>query len=142
MLYASSRPALTKALTSLDTLSVSSKSELTPSAYLDRLSQQGAPPPISSREREIEDARAAERADAVHGTITSRSRVSHLGSAGLGLKWAEEAIQAVEAFQSFDDNNLLAIFRIDVASEILSLIHKEPCDPEDVSTNLPAETPC
>ncbi|GJJ12117.1 hypothetical protein Clacol_006358 [Clathrus columnatus] len=140
MLYASSRSALVKVLTSPSLLSVSSKTELTPSAYSSHLSQQAAPALISFREKEMTDVQAAERADTASGRTTSRTRTTHLGGARIGLEWTEEAIQAVAAFQGANENNLL-IFEIDVDSETLSLHYQGSCTPDDVASQLPAESP-
>lgn len=140
MLYASSRSSLVRTLATPDTLSVSLKSELTPSAYMAHLSQQAAPPPISERERQIEGVHAAERADAAAGRTPSQTQASHLGGARIDLEWAEDAVQAVEAFQTSESGSLL-VFKIDASSEILSLTHSGVCVPDDVSSMLPAETP-
>lgn len=140
MLYASSRSSLVKTLAAPNTLSVSSKSELTPSAYMAYLSQQAAPPPISERERQMQGVQAAERADAAAVGTPFQTRASHLGGARIDLEWAEDAVQAVKTFQTSESDNLL-VFNIEASSEILSLTHSGVCTPDDVSSMLPAESP-
>jgi len=95
MLYASTRLTLLKSLGSTvftDSIFATSKEDLTASAYASHLRHVAAPHPLSTREQEMVDLRAAERETASYDG--SRARTSHIG-AGVGLNWSEEVERAV-----------------------------------------------
>lgn len=96
MLYASTRLTLLKYLGSTaftDSIFATSKEDLTADAYASHLRHVAAPDPLSNREQEIIELRAAERETASYDG--SRARTSYIGT-GVGLNWSEEAEQAVK----------------------------------------------
>ena len=96
MLYASTRLTLLKSLGSTvftDSIFATSKEDLTADAYTSHLRHVAAPHPLSIREQEMIELRAAERETASYDG--SRARTSYVG-AGVGLNWSEEAERAVK----------------------------------------------
>ena len=96
MLYASTRLILLKSLGSTvftDSIFATSKEDLTADAYTSYLRHVAAPLPLSIREQEMVELRAAERETASYDG--SRARTSYIGT-GVGLNWSEEAERAVE----------------------------------------------
>lgn len=112
MLYASTRSALTKSLGSAhftDSLFATSKADLTPQAYAAHKAQLAAPQPLSAREQEIADARAAERA--AGGTYDgSSARRNHVGQT-VGMKWNDEVEQAVKNLGQGSGSELVILVR-------------------------------
>jgi twinfilin-like protein len=104
MLYAASRASLSKGLGSgyfVDSLFATSLADLTAESYKAHLAHNAAPKPLSEREREIEEAKAAEKsAEPVYEG--SRARKTHVGNP-IGFQWDPKA---EEAFQSFVTNQL------------------------------------
>lgn len=95
MLYASTRNSLIKALgsaTFADSLFATSKTDLTPEAYAAHKRHIAAPKPLSSREQELADIRAAENnSQSYQGTS---ARTSHVKNP-VGFPWSEEAESAI-----------------------------------------------
>ena len=115
MLYASTRSALTKGLGSTnfpDSLFATSKEDLTPKAYAAHKAHNAAPQPLSAREQEIADARAAERASGV-AYEGSSARRNHVG-VSVGMKWSEEAEKAVKSLGEGSDSYLILLVRLSV----------------------------
>jgi len=101
MLYASTRGSLTKSLGSTlftDMIFASSRADITPEAYAAHRRHITAPKPLSAREREIADLRAAESSGS-HGT---RARVNHVAT-GVELQWPQEVKEAVKHLTTSDD---------------------------------------
>jgi twinfilin-like protein len=95
MLYASTRGSLTRSLGSTlftDTIFASSKTDLTPEAYAAHRRHLAAPKPLSAREQEIANVRAAESSDSYNG---SHTRANHVGT-GVELQWPQELEEAVK----------------------------------------------
>jgi twinfilin-like protein len=95
MLYASSRLSLVKNLGSslfTDSIFATSKTDLTPDAYAAHLRHVAAPDPLSSREQELVDLRAAENAAASYEG--SQARRTHVGTSP-GFRWTQDAEDAV-----------------------------------------------
>lgn len=110
MLYAASRNTLMKSLGSnnfTDSLFATSKADLTPDAYASHRAHIAAPKPLSAREKEMADIKAAERADG-GGYEGSRARQNHLGT-GVGLNWSQDVEEAVKALGDGDDSRLVVI---------------------------------
>jgi twinfilin len=102
MLYASTRGSLTKSLGSAfftDTIFASSKADITPEAYAAHRRHLAAPKPLSSREQEIADVRAAESSGSYNG---SRTRSSHVGPR-VELQWTQEVEEAIKNLTENDD---------------------------------------
>lgn len=94
MLYASTRASLLKSLGSTlftDSIFATSTADLTSEAYASHKRHVAAPKPLSAREQEMADIRAAESGGAYEG---SRARASHIGT-GVGLPWSKEVEDAV-----------------------------------------------
>ncbi|KAI6009399.1 hypothetical protein F5J12DRAFT_37253 [Pisolithus orientalis] len=82
MLYASTRNSLSKSLGSTvftDSLFATSKADVTPEGYAAHKRHQAAPQPLSAREQEMADIKAAERQAAGNVYEGSRARQNHLG---------------------------------------------------------------
>lgn len=109
MLYASTRASLLKALGSslfADSIFATSKADLTAEAYASHLRHVAAPHPLSSREQELADLRAAENDTATYEG--SRGRASHIGT-GVGLNWSSEVEYAVSELGQGSSNALVVI---------------------------------
>ncbi|KAI5123335.1 hypothetical protein M0805_001760 [Coniferiporia weirii] len=141
MLYASTRSSLTKSIGSshfTDTLFATSKTDLTPEAYIAHKAHLAAPQPLSAREREIADARAAERQMGVTYE-GSRARRSYVGT-GVGLNWSEEAKRAVQDLKG-GQGDALVLLSIDAASETLILSSTTKCIVGELAGRLPSSEP-
>lgn len=117
MLYASTRASFLKSLGSTvftDSLFATSKSDLTPEAYISHLKHMAAPKPLSAREQEMADIRAAERSTAptYEG---SRARTSIVGT-GVGLDWTAEVESAVEDLGKGEEDAIVVIVRLKYSS--------------------------
>ena len=110
MLYASSRASLLKSLGSTtfsDNLFATSKSDLTPEAYSAHRKHVAAPKPLSAREQEMADIRAAER-ETAPSYEGSRTRQAIVGT-GVGLKWSQEVESAVEELGKEEESGLVIV---------------------------------
>ncbi|KAJ3905364.1 hypothetical protein F5879DRAFT_950964 [Lentinula edodes] len=142
MLYAATRASLLKHLGSTvftDSLFATSKSDLTPEAYLAHLKHIAAPKPLSSREQEMEDIRLAERSNAP-SYEGSRARTSIVGT-GVGLNWTADVESAVKEMGNSDESGLVVI-TIDTASETLVLSSVAPMKIDTLKSSLPSSEPC
>lgn len=111
MLYASTRNALTKSLGSsvfTDSLFATSKLDVTPEAYVKHKKHMTAPQPLSAREQEMADIRAAEREAGGASYEGSSARRNHLG-ARVGLSWAPEVEEAVKELWMGESSRLVVI---------------------------------
>jgi twinfilin-like protein len=102
MLYASTRNSLMKALGSaafVDSIFATSKDDLTPEAYAAHKRHITAPKPLSSREQELADVRAAENNSLSHQGTTART--SHVNDS-IGFPWSDEAETAIVNFSRAD----------------------------------------
>ena len=84
--------------------------DLTPEAYASHKRHIAAPKPMSAREQEMADIRAAER-EGGGGYDGSRSRQNHVG-AGVGLNWSSEVEEAVRELGIGDGSRLVVIVSI------------------------------
>jgi twinfilin-like protein len=161
MLYASTRNALTKSLGSsvfTDSIFATCKADVTADAYVKHRKHMAAPKPLSTREQEMADVRAAEREAGGGSYEGSRARQNHLGT-GVGLNWSPEVEEAVKELGSGEESRLLVIvsslwFRlyfmfidsglqsIDTLSETLVLKSAEEISVEQLGSALPATEPC
>lgn len=139
MLYASTRGALTKALGDQrfkDSIFATSKSDLTPEAYEAHQRHLSAPKPLTAREKELEEIRAAEResSSAYEG---SGVRQSIVGSR-VGMKWTDEA---GEALKELTTGGKAVVLSIDPANEVLVLKNTQDVSLEDFPGTLPTAEP-
>lgn len=111
MLYASTRNSLTKSLGSTvftDSIFATAKTDVTPEAYAAHKRHLAAPKPLSAREQEIANIRAAEReAGVVYEG--SKARQNHLGQGKIGYQWSQEAEDAVKRLGSGEGNHVVVL---------------------------------
>ncbi|KAF8432416.1 actin depolymerizing protein [Boletus edulis BED1] len=142
MLYASTRNALIKSLGSTvftDSLFATDKSDVTPSGYAAHRRHQTAPKPLSTREQEMADIKAAER-EAGASYEGSRARQNHLGNQEVGYTWGEDASEAVGALRAGEGSRLV-VLQIN-ASEQIVLSSNVPIDDVDaLAANMPLSEP-
>ncbi|KAK0183916.1 actin depolymerizing protein [Armillaria mellea] len=139
MLYASSRGSLTRSLGSsvfTDSIFATSKEDLTAEAYAAHRRHVTAPQPLSTREQEIADARAAEREA---GTHSYRPKVNPIGH-GAGLKWTDQVEDAIKTLGQGEDSGLV-LLNIDVPTETLTLVSVTSASVEDLPSALPTSEP-
>lgn len=106
MLYAATRATLTKTLGSAhftDSIFATSKNDLTADAYAKHKLHLAAPQPMSAREKEMAEVKAAE-----HEAGGAASRVNDSGTR-VGLKWAEDVENAVKELGSGESSGLVLI---------------------------------
>jgi twinfilin-like protein len=82
---------------------------VTPEAYEAHKRHQAAPKPLSAREQELADIKAAER-EAGNGYEGSNARKNHIGHRG-GLNWSPQAEDAVKGLGSRDDSQIVILVR-------------------------------
>ncbi|KIM49244.1 hypothetical protein M413DRAFT_438415 [Hebeloma cylindrosporum] len=141
MLYASTRLTLLKSLGSTvftDSIFATSKEDLTADAYQSHLRHVAAPHPLSIREQEMIELRAAERETASYDG--SRGRTSYIGT-GVGLNWSEEAEQAVKELGQGSGSSIV-IITVDPQSETLILHSTEDIPIASLGSSLLASEPC
>ena len=109
MIYASTRNSVTKSLGAtnfVDTIFATSKEELTPEGYAAHKRHLAAPKPMSARERELADIRAAEREAGSAPYNANAARKSPFGT-GVGLKWSDAAEVAVRNLAEATEDHLI-----------------------------------
>ena len=109
MLYASTRSSLTKSLGSTsftDSVFATTKSDLTAEAYAKHRASLAAPKPMSAREKEMEEIKAAESRSATYDG--SRSRANHVAKE-VGLAWPEDVETAVKDLGYGDESKVVVI---------------------------------
>ena len=160
MIYASSRSTVTKSLGSsyfVESLFVSSKSELTAEAYAEHKGQQSGPQPLTVQEKEWEAARETERVESGTSYQGSKGRRNHVG-AGVGLTWSEEAQDAITALGGGEESTLVILVRIimhqmdfsysstsqsiDIGAETIMLSSSAGATVDAVGSALPQAEPC
>ncbi|KAI0647244.1 actin depolymerizing protein [Trametes meyenii] len=142
MLYAATRNTLTKSLGSAhftDNIFATSKEDISAEAYAKHKQHLAAPPPMSAREKEMEEVKAAEREAGGRNYEGSRARQSHVGQ-GVGLKWSSEAESAIKDLAESDDSRVV-VLSIDPATETLLLSSAQEIDVSSLGTALPASDP-
>lgn len=143
MLYASTRNSLTKSLGSTvftDSLFATSKADVTPEAYAAHKRHQAAPQPMSTREQEMADIRAAEREAAGNTYEGSRARQNHLGDGKVGYKWSSEAEDAVKRL-GHGEGSQVVILQIELLTETLVLHSNPEAQASTLSSLIPPSEP-
>lgn len=141
MLYASTRGSLTKSLGSTvftDSLFATSKADVTSEAYEAHKRHQAAPKPLSAREQEMADIKAAER-EAGNGYEGSNARKNHIGQR-VGLSWSSEAENAVKGLGSRDDGRIV-ILKIEPSTETLELDSFTDVTVDNLGSSIPSDEP-
>lgn len=124
MLYASTRNSLTKGLGSnlfTDTIFATSKDDLTPDAYAAHKRHIAAPQPMSAREKEMADVKAAERQSTTYEG--SRARQNHIGTP-IGMQWPQDVQDAIKDMTSLSQDRLIVL----VSSVVISLRYTSVVD--------------
>lgn len=140
-LYASTRSSLTKSLGStifVDSLFATDKADLTPDAYEAHKRHQAAPKPLSAREQEMADIKAAER-EAGNSYEGSNARKNHIGQ-GVGLSWSSEAENAVKGLVSQNDSRIV-VLKIEPSTESLELDYFADVTVDNLSSSIPSNEP-
>ncbi|KAL1729254.1 hypothetical protein EV714DRAFT_273871 [Schizophyllum commune] len=144
MLYASTRNALMRALgsaTFTDNIYATSKDDVTPEAYAAHLRHLAAPKPLSAREKELEDVKAAEREGGINQYEGARRRVTDLVNTGVGFKWNDDAAQAIKELGEADDCRVV-VLTVEMPAEKLALQSSQPTTVQDLASVLPKTDPC
>ncbi|KAG6814291.1 hypothetical protein H0H92_013416 [Tricholoma furcatifolium] len=140
MLYASTRASLLRELGSnlfTDAIFATSKADLTPDAYAAHRRHVNAPKPLSAREQEMADVRAAEAGGAYEG---SRARVNHIGT-GVGLRWSDDLEDAVKQLAQAE-HGAIVVIQIDTPTETLHTASTSDATIQTLATLLPPAQPC
>ncbi|EIW85446.1 actin depolymerizing protein [Coniophora puteana RWD-64-598 SS2] len=141
MLYASTRSSLTKSLGSAvftDSLFATSKDDLTADAYAAHKRSLAAPKPLSAREKEMEDIKAAEK-QAGFSYEGSSARKNHIGT-GHSFAWDPEAENAMKELGATETSRLV-VLAIAMESETLELHSSSEVDINQVGAALPKDQP-
>lgn len=160
MLYSSSKSRLLKALGEAaftDSIHATSPSDLTPTAYRKHLDALAAPPPLTERERALQEVKQAEyeasKEDAFRGTgggvRGGSGPMSAVMGVGAGLTWGEGVEEAlkelaaeVQAGGSTGDKRKLVGLHIDSkVNTQLNLAASKSVALDEVKDTLPAEGP-
>ncbi|KAK7693694.1 hypothetical protein QCA50_003265 [Cerrena zonata] len=142
MLYAATRNNLTKALGSThfnDSLFATSKDDVTLSAYKRHKAHLAAPQPMSAREKEVAEIKAAERAAGGAGYEANREKRSHLGDR-VGFQWSEETDEAVRSLEGSDDSRLI-VLTVDAPSETIHVLSNAECTVDQLASSIPPDQP-
>ncbi|KAI0065422.1 actin depolymerizing protein [Artomyces pyxidatus] len=142
MLYASTRNTLTKGLGSAafsDTIFATSKDDVTPVAYAAHKRHIAAPQPMSAREKEMAEVKAAERQAGGAAYEGSRARHSPFGT-GVGLSWSQDSENAVKALADATEDRLV-VLTIDPSSETLVLGDALNSSVEELGAKLSTSDP-
>lgn len=140
-LYASTRSSLTKSLGSTvftDSLFATSKADLTSEAYEAHKRHQAAPKPLSTREQEMENIKAAER-EAGNSYEGSNARKNHIGRR-VGLSWSSNAEDVVKGLGSRNDSRVV-ILKIEPSTESLELDSFADVTVDNLSSCIPSDEP-
>ncbi|KAL1744562.1 hypothetical protein HDZ31DRAFT_82612 [Schizophyllum fasciatum] len=144
MLYASTRNSLMRALGSAtfsDNIYATAKEDLTPDAYAAHLRHLAAPKPLSAREKELEDVKAAEREGGINQYEGARGRVTDLVNTGVGFKWNDDAAEAVKALAEGDDCRAV-VLTVEMPAEKLALASNQETTVQDLASVFPKSDPC
>jgi twinfilin-like protein len=162
MIYASTRNSVTKSLGAanfVDTIFATSKEDLTPEGYAAHKRHLAAPKPMSAREKEIADIKAAEREAGSTTYNVNAARQSPFGT-GVGLKWSSDAETAVRNLADATENYLITMVSsrlslwlsrslkrvilqtIDPATETLTVIETTATTVDELRNKIPSSEPC
>ena len=160
MIYAATRITLTRTLGAAhfsDNLFATSKEDVTAEAYAKHRLHLAAPKPMSAREKEMEEVKAAERDAGGRSYEGSRARASHVGER-IAMEWAPEAEEAIKELGLADDARLVvfvsgipslgfhlseyAVQHIDPATEGIQLASSAQVDVSQLASSLPTTDAC
>jgi hypothetical protein len=125
MLYAASRAAISKELGSsyfTDSIFATSLADLTSESYKAHKAHNAAPKPLSAKEREIQEAREAEKgSESVYEG--SRARKNHVGNS-VGMAWDPRSEAAIQSFAGSHLSELIILVSASyLTPKCLGLIH-------------------
>ncbi|KAH9945940.1 actin depolymerizing protein [Epithele typhae] len=143
MVYAATRNTVTKGLGAAhfsDNIFATSKSDVTSEAYSKHRQHLAAPKPMSEREKEIEEVKAAEREAGGRNYEGSRARASHVGER-ISMEWTSEVEGAMKALGTSDDYHLV-VLNINPATEAIQLTSASTIDISQLASSLPTSDPC
>ncbi|KIJ22805.1 hypothetical protein M422DRAFT_786342 [Sphaerobolus stellatus SS14] len=141
MLYAATRNNLTKGLGSgsfPETLFATSKADLTSEAYAAHQRHLAAPIPLSTREKEMVEIRAAANASSSQGSSVRRN---HLAGAGVEVNWPDDVTEAVQKLSADDIPETLVVLNIDTTNETLQLASDVQCGVNELAASIPSDSP-
>ncbi|KAK4706179.1 twinfilin, partial [Phenoliferia sp. Uapishka_3] len=141
MLYASTRATLLKNLgdTRIATaIFATSRADLTHSAYLSHLSHLSIDAPLTARESEMAELKAAERAEQIAGTdVSDGGRAGQPAWSGtVGLSWSGEAKALLKEFAKSRGEGDIVRLEVDTKKEEVVASNPQP-----TMLELPLETP-
>ncbi|KAA1121113.1 Twinfilin-1 [Puccinia graminis f. sp. tritici] len=145
MLYASTRATISRQLGDSnfkDSMFATTKDDLTPKGYLAHLASQKAQAPMTLRERELADIKAAEGADlSSMGTAMRSSNVWGSGdntvNANLGLKWHEDAQKSLSSWSAEDGGPIVQFIETSNPEEVDIDYIKSELGSSSLSTSNP-----
>jgi len=111
MIYASTRNSVTKSLGAtnfVDTIFATSKEDVTPAGYAAHKRHLAAPKPLSAREKEMADIKAAEREVGNAPYNANAARQSPFGTT-VGLKWSDDVEAAVRNLAEATEDHLVTM---------------------------------
>jgi twinfilin-like protein len=111
MIYASTRNSVTKSLGAtnfVDTIFATSKEDVTPAGYAAHKRHLAAPKPLSAREKEMADIKAAEREAGNAPYNANAARKSPFGTS-VGLKWSDDVEAAVRDLGEATEDHLVTM---------------------------------
>jgi len=142
MIYASTRNSVTKSLGAtnfVDTIFATSKKDLTPVGYTAHKRHLAAPKPMSAREKEMADIKAAEREVGSAQYNSSAVRKSPFGT-GVGLRWSSEVEAAVRDLADATEDHLVTM-TIDPSTETLTLGETTATPVDELKNKIPSSDP-
>ena len=143
MIYAATRNTLTRTLGAAhfsDNLFATSKEDITAEAYAKHRLHLAAPKPMSAREKEMEEVKAAERAAGFNTTRPSASPGA-FGGSGVGLQWDAALEDAVRALGDAGGECLVTA-AIEPGSEHLRLVEVVDVNADELSGKVSPTDPC
>lgn len=139
MLHATTLSSLVRGLGSynfVESIHATHRSDLTSAAYGAHVTSNALPPPMTSQEKEESNAKAMER----EFTDGSRGRrIDYLGT-GVGLKWTDQAQEAVIALSEAERSTAVILVIDDQENLILQI--STIVEPDDLKTIIAADMPC
>ncbi|KAL8281071.1 hypothetical protein RQP46_006429 [Phenoliferia psychrophenolica] len=137
MLYASTRATLSRSLGDsriATAIFATSKADLTHAAYLSHLTHLSSDAPLTARESEMAEIRAAELAAGADASNANAGRPAWSGA--VGLAWTEEAKAVLEGFAQ--GSALGDVVRLEVDTKKEEVVAS---DPQPTALELPPSTP-
>lgn len=144
MIYASTRNSVTKSLGAtnfVDTIFATSKEDVTPAGYAAHKRHLAAPKPLSAREKEMADIKAAEReaGNAPYNANAARQSPFGFGTT-VGLKWSDDVEAAVRNLAEATEDHLVTMI-IDPSTETVTLREATATAVDELKNKIPSSIP-